>query len=396
MATSVVMPALELAQETGKLVAWRKGEGDPVKKGEPLLDVETDKAVVEVESPADGILAGVTANVGDDVPVGRVIGWLLSAGEAVPTQQEPAVTGRTGAAAAVRPAGAAQAASGASAARQTPRATGPVRISPKARRLAQEHGIDPASLTGTGPGGEVLTSDIEAMVAARGADGAATPAELESVGTVWKLMTERTIQSWTTVPHFFLSRDVDASALVAARAPLREAGVSYTDFLVALVGRVLVKHPRVNASWTPQGIRRNGAIHVGIAVATEDGVSVAVIRNAATLTVQAIAAERQALAERARAGRSKPSDVSGATFTISNLGMRRVDAFTAIINPPQAAILAVGSVADRVTAVDGAPAVRPMFTLTLSSDHRVIDGARAAAFMDDLAAAIGDPRAWLT
>jgi len=188
---------------------------------------------------------------------------------------------------------------------------------------------------------------------------------------------------------------VEATALVEARMAVRAQGVSYTDFLVALAARVLEKHPRINASWTPQGIKRNDEIHVGIAVATDDGVSVAVVRNAAAQSVAAIAAERQALADRARANRSKPSDVAGATFTISNLGMRRVDAFTAIINPPQAAILAVGSIVDRVVAVDGQPAVRPMVTMTLSSDHRVIDGARAAAFMDDLATAIGDPTSWL-
>jgi pyruvate dehydrogenase E2 component (dihydrolipoamide acetyltransferase) len=203
------------------------------------------------------------------------------------------------------------------------------------------------------------------------------------------------VQSWTTVPHFFLSREIDASRLVAARAAAKDKGVSYTDFLVALAARVLTKHPRVNGSWTPRGIQRNDDVNVGIAVATEDGVSVAVIRRADGLSVEAVAAERQALAERARAGRSRPSDVTGATFTISNLGMRRVDAFTAIINPPQAAILAAGSIVDRVVAIEGQPAVRPMWTLTLSSDHRVIDGVRAAAFMDDLAAAVGDPHTWL-
>ena len=266
------------------------------------------------------------------------------------------------------------------------------RISPKARRLAQEQGVDLATVVGTGPGGEILASDIEAAAAGKGA----TAGEYETTGRVWKLMAERTVQSWTTVPQFFLTREADAAALVKARDAVKDAGVSYTDFLVALAGRVLATHPRVNASWTPQGIKRNAEINVAVAVATDDGVSVAVIRNAASIDVKAIAAERQALAERARAGKSRPADVSGGTFTISNLGMRRVDAFTAIINPPQAAILAVGSIIDRVVAVDGRPAVRPMLTMTLSSDHRVIDGARAAAFMDDLAAAIGDPREWLT
>ena len=391
MPTSVVMPALELAQETGRVVAWRKREGEAVRKGEPLLDIETDKAVVEVEAPGDGTLAGVTANVGDDVAVGKIIGWLLGPGESVPATETQVQTGRTGGGNRPGPSAVAAPASPAAAAARPGAA--PL-ISPKARRLASEKGVDLSTVRGTGAGGEVLASDIEQAAAAKGT-AAPSAGEYETVGTVWKLMTERTVQGWTTVPHFFLSREADASALVAARAAARSDGASYTDFLVALAGRVLAKHPRVNASWTPQGIRRNGDINVAVAVATDDGVSVAVIRNAAALSVAAIAAERQTLADRARAGKSKPADVAGATFTISNLGMRRVDAFTAIINPPQAAILAVGSIIDRVVAVDGHPAVRPMLTLTLSSDHRVIDGVRAAAFMDDLAAAIGDPGTWL-
>ncbi len=392
MPTSVVMPALELAQETGKVVAWRKQEGEHVRKGELLLDIETDKAVVEVESPGEGVLAGISAKVGDDIAVGKTIAWLLGPGETVPAVETQIQTGRTGGASSKSGPSASAAVPNAPAA-SSRLATVP-QISPKARRLASEQGIDLSTLTGTGPGGEILASDIEKAIAAKAAAGVA--GEYETTGTVWKLMTERTIQSWTTVPQFFLTREADAAALVKAREAAKDGGVSYTDFLVALAGRVLAKHPRVNASWTPQGIKRNGEINVAVAVATDDGVSVAVIRNAASLDVNAIAAERQVLAERARAGKSRPPDVSGGTFTISNLGMRRVDAFTAIINPPQAAILAVGSIIDRVVAVDGRPAVRPMLTMTLSSDHRVIDGARAAAFMDDLAAAIGDPGAWLT
>ncbi len=391
MPTSVIMPALELAQETGKVVAWRKLEGETVRKGEPLLDIETDKAVVEVESPGDGVLAGVTAKVGDDVVVGRVIGWLLGPGETVPAPEAPTATGRTGPRSVPpRPA----AVTAVQSAPQPRPGSGTIRISPKARRLAQENGIDLGALAGTGIGGEILASDVEAAIAAKTTAGTSA-GDYEPAGTIWKLMAERTVQSWTTVPHFFLSRDVDASSLVAARVPLKDAGVSYTDFLVALAGRALAKHPRVNATWTAQGIRRNAEINIAVAVATDDGVSVAVIRNAAALSVQAIAAEREALSGRARAGRSRPADLSGATFTISNLGMHRVDAFTAIINPPQAAVLAVGRINDRVVALDGQPAVRPMLTMTLSSDHRVIDGSRAAAFMDDLADAIGDPLIWL-
>jgi pyruvate dehydrogenase E2 component (dihydrolipoamide acetyltransferase) len=168
--------------------------------------------------------------------------------------------------------------------------------------------------------------------------------------------------------------------------------VTYSDLLVSLVARVLLTHPRVNGTWTGSGIRHNIEVNVGLAVATDDGVTVAVVRNAATSSLEQIAAERRAAIERIRMGRAKPADLTGATFTLSNLGMSRVDAFTAIVNPPQAAILAVGSIIDRVVAVNGQPVVRPMLTLTLSCDHRVIDGARAAAFMADVAAAIGDPQ----
>jgi pyruvate dehydrogenase E2 component (dihydrolipoamide acetyltransferase) len=390
MATSVVMPALELAQETGKVVAWKKQEGDTVTKGEPLLEIETDKAVVEVEAPGNGVLTAISAKVGDDIPVGRVIAWLLAPGEALPAEHgSPAPTGRTSSRGPERPA--TIAAAPAAAAATTVSAP---RLSPKARRLAQEHGLDLARLKGTGAGGEILASDIEAAIQSRGGAGPAA-AQTESVGTVWKLMAERTAQSWTTVPHFFLTREVDASALVQHRSPLKDKGVTYTDLLVALVARVLQAHPRINGTWTGSGIALNSEINVGVAVAGDDGVTVAVVRNAATSSLEQVAAERQATIDRARTGRAKPSDLAGATFTISNLGMRRVDAFTAIINAPQAAILAVGSIVDRVVAVDGSPAVRPMLTLTLSSDHRVIDGSRAAAFMDDLAGAIGDPRTCL-
>lgn len=392
MATSVVMPALELAQETGKVVAWRKQEGEAVRKGEPLLDIETDKAVVEIESPGDGQLAGVTAQVGDQIAVGKVIAWLVAPGEAVPAAEAPTQTGRTGAASPQQ----SVAAPGAAADRPGVKTGAAPRISPKARRLAQEAGIDLAQVAATGPGGEILASDIQALIEARGKPATSAAGATESVGTIWKLMAERTTQSWSTVPHFFLSREIDASALVAQRAPLKDRGVTYTDFLVALVARVLAKHPRVNGSWQGGAITLNPDVNVGLAVAGDDGVVVTVIRNAAASTVEAIAQDRQAIAERARTGKSRPGDLSGATFTISNLGMRRVDAFTAIINPPQAAILAVGSIVDRVVPVDGLPAVLPMVTMTLSSDHRVIDGARAAAFMDDVATAIGDPESWLT
>jgi pyruvate dehydrogenase E2 component (dihydrolipoamide acetyltransferase) len=211
-------------------------------------------------------------------------------------------------------------------------------------------------------------------------------------------MAERTTQSWTTVPHFFLERQIDATGLNAARATLGPAiqqayGVklTHTDLLTALVAHTLSKHPRVNSSWIDDGIRLNPQINVAIAMAVEDGVVAAVIPNADSASLGEIAKRRHALTDRARAGRLRLADLSGGTFTISNLGMFHVDSFQAIITPPQAAILAVGRIADRVVPVSGGIDVRPMLSLTLSSDHRVIDGARAAAFLHDLAEAIQEP-----
>ena len=415
MAISVVMPALEMAQETGKLVSWMKKEGEPVRKGEMLLEVETDKAVVEIEAQGDGILGGVTAKVGDVVPVGQTIAWLLKPGEAVPAPTGATQTGRTGAAAgtAVAPAAAPAAAEPASAAG--------ARISPKARKLAREHGVDIARIKGSGPGGEILADDIlksasaaapsPAAASARPASAPAAPSPAvpaqptspaptgpaDAVSSIGRIMAERTTQSWTTVPHFFVARDVDASALNRARQALipgieqsHGVKVTHTDLMVAAVARALRKHPRMNGSWSNGSITLNKDVNVALAMAVENAVITAVIRHADTATLGDIAKQRKELSERARGGRLQPVDITGATFTISNLGMFSVDAFTAIIVPPQAGILAVGAIADRVVAVDGMIGVRPMMTLTLSSDHRLIDGARAAAFLNDVVLALGE------
>jgi len=409
MAVSVVMPALEMAQETGKVISWRKREGEQVVKGEPLLEVETDKAVVEVESPGDGILSAVSAREGAVIPVGQTIAWLLAPGEAPPLATAPAQTGRR-----TDTAGAGPGAASSGASNPPPSPPPEMRISPKARRLAREHGVDVTRLRGSGPGGEILAEDI--MNAAKSAGAAAAPAaiasaqtksqasagEIEPLGTVGRLMAARTTQSWTTVPHFFVTRDADASGLLEVYERLsveveRAHGIkaTLTDLLVALVARVLAKHPRMNASWAAEGIRHNGEINVAVAVAVEEGVVAPVLHKANSRNVGELAVKRRELTERAKAGRLQPADITGGTFTISNLGMYNVDAFTAIIVPPQAGILAVGRVGDRVVAVDGRPAVRPMITLTLSTDHRVADGARAARFLNDLAEAIREPRKWL-
>ena len=371
MAHSVVMPALEMAQETGRLVTWRKREGDAVSKGDLLMDVETDKAVVEVEAEADGILSHVAAAEGDVIAVGQVIAWILAPGEtaALPTRQ-PA-TGRTVSAPSAHPVPAAPP----SAASRGATSERPL-MSPKARRLAAEQGLDPRDLAASG-GGAITARDVVRP--------SSTPAG-ETPGTIWRLMAERMTTAWNTVPQFHLTRDVDATALVAAREALAggASDVTYTDLLVVAVARVLRRHPRVNASWVGGSVRYHDDVNIGVAVAVEQGVTVPVVQGADSLDAAAIARRRTELVERARAGRLKPADLAGGRFTISNLGAHGVDAFTAIVNPPEAAILAVGAIRDRVVAHEGRPAVRPVVTLTLSCDHRVLDGARGAAFLQDL------------
>jgi pyruvate dehydrogenase E2 component (dihydrolipoamide acetyltransferase) len=270
--------------------------------------------------------------------------------------------------------------------------------------MAKEAGIDLAKVRGSGPGGEVLASDIQALVDAKAGRVAAPPpaAQQPTLSSIHRLMAERTTQSWTTVPHFFVQRHVDATPLNEARGSLGPAvqqshGVklTHTDLLIAAVARTLANHPLVNASWIDEGVRINPDINIAIAMAVEDGVVSAVVQKASTLQVGEIAKHRLDLTERARAHRLRPGDLANGTFTISNLGMFQVDSFSAIITPPQAAILAVGAIADRVVPVAGRAEVRPMLTLTLSADHRVLDGAKASAFLRDLAEALQDAEKWL-
>ncbi len=389
MATSVVMPALEMAQETGRLLAWRKREGEAVRKGEPLMEVETDKAVVEVEAEADGILAGVRAQEGDVVAVGRTIAWIVAPGEAVPTADTgaPAAAAQAPGAAESGPA----AAPSAPAERETPSER--VLASPKARRLAAERGIDLHAVASGSGRRPVSAADVVAA-----APQTAASVRVETPERVWRLMAERVTATWTTVPQFFVARDVDATALVAwrARFPETSAGneetsVTYSDLLIAVVARALRRHPRLNASWRDGDIVYHPRINIGLATATDDGLVVPVIHDADRRSAIEIARTRRDLVERARTNRLRPADLAGGTFTISNLGPQGVQAFTAIVNAPQAAILAVGRIADRAAVHDGRVVVRPQVTLTLSCDHRVVDGARAATFLQDLAQRLEQP-----
>jgi pyruvate dehydrogenase E2 component (dihydrolipoamide acetyltransferase) len=384
MPTEVIMPALGMAQETGKLLRWLKLEGDDVTQGEPLMEVETDKVTVEIEAPAAGTLAGVTASEGDDVPVGRAMAFILAGGESLPelvvavadvpvrAEPEPLV---------------------AIASRGNARRR--VLASPKARALAREHGVSVEDIAGSGPHGAVQAADVVAFFArAAPAQAPAAGGEI-AVSSAWKTMADRMQASWQSVPHFYLEREVEATRLNSWRETLRKrAGyekLTHTDLLVKICAAALVQHPRVNASWHEGTVVASDAIGVGIAVATEDALIVPVVRDADRLELREICERRGELVARTREKKLRPDDVAGGTFTISNLGMFGVDAFHAIVNTPQAAILAVGRILDRVVPVDGAPAVRPMLTLTLSFDHRVVDGAEGARFLETLASLVEEP-----
>lgn len=268
--------------------------------------------------------------------------------------------------------------------------------------MAKELGVDIATVRGSGPGGEILASDVQAASAPAASSAENPSGGLEVPSSLGRIMAERTTQSWTTVPHFFVTREIEATALnqyrdrvVVEIESAHQIRVTHTDLLVALTARVLLMHPRLNASWSAAGIRLHDHVNMGIAIAVNDGVVAAVVANAHTASLAEIAIGRRDVAERARAGKLRPADIAGATFTISNLGMYQVDQFSAIITPPQAAILAAGRIADRVVAVQGQPEVRPMMTLTVSCDHRVADGARAALFLSDLADAVREPAKFL-
>ncbi len=431
------MPVLGMNQDTGKLIHWLVEEGQPVEKGQPLFEVETDKTVAEIEAPASGVLGNLKAQPGEEVPVGQVIAIILPAGEKTSpgeSAQEPIAASPLARRMAaeqgvdlpqIKPQGGkvekadvlaylqtrGKAGEAAHIPTQLETDTKPRRplASPKARRLAAEKGLDLAALKGSGPQGAVLAADV---LAPRIVSSAAAPVEAPSApqapppvpqeaqgaeitpGSIWRIMAERTTASWTQAPHFYLLREVDATRLVAWRAAVNKDGaskVTYTDLLVKLVAAALRRHPRLNAVYQDGKIRLLPEVNVGLAVAVEEGLVVPVIHQADTLGVSQIAEARSELVEKALAGRLRPADVAGGSFTISNLGMYGVDAFLAVVNAPQAAILAVGRIAERVVPLNGQAVIRPMIALSLSFDHRAIDGARGAQFLDTLAGLIEEP-----
>jgi pyruvate dehydrogenase E2 component (dihydrolipoamide acetyltransferase) len=423
----VIMPVLGMNQDSGKIIRWIVTEGHPVKKGEPLLEVETDKAVAEIEAPATGILSQVTAQAGEDVPTGKLIAVILPAGQvAGPSAASPLPATQPSLSIKASPLaariaddhhldlGLVQAQSGGRIKKadvlaylQAKTDAAPAQAarplaSPKARRLAAEAGLDLAAIAGSGPEGAVLAADVAAQAAAAPQPiPAAPPAPgLEPEGVeitpsaTWQIMAERTTAAWKQAPHFFLMRDVEATRLMAWRASVqKDTGVkiTYTDLLVKLAAAALRRHPSINAVYQAGKIRLLPEINIGVAMAIDEGLVVPVIRKANTQGVSEIAEARISLVEKARAKRLRPEDITGGTFTISNLGMYGVDAFLAVLNPPQSAILAVGRIVDRVVPVQGQPAVRPVMSLSLSFDHRAVDGMHGAQFIDTLARLIEEP-----
>jgi pyruvate dehydrogenase E2 component (dihydrolipoamide acetyltransferase) len=404
--TPVILPKLGLTMDEGRLVAWLKKEGDHVDAGEALFEVETDKATMEVESPVAGYVRRLLAAGGDDIPVTAVIALIsTTADEPIadePIADEPIGMATPDAVAAPTPE---PERPQAPAAATVPSAAASDRVvaSPAARKRAAELGVDLA-LVRAARGGRISIEDVDAAGAVGGAAdvravggaadaGAATEApggELAATGIVparaplsrmRRVIAERMTRSFRDVPQFSVSRDVDMTLAAAAKAA---AGVSYADVLIEAVARTLVDHPRLAMRYDPEGLVGADGIHLGIAVALDDGLLVPVLRDADSKDLAAISRERSALQDGARAGKLAADALTGAVFTISNLGQHGVDRFTAIVNPPEAAILAVGRVRDGVIARDGAAVIAPVVTLTLSVDHRVADGAHAAAFLADL------------
>ena len=405
---ALTMPKWGIEMQEGTVTAWHIEPGRRVEKGEPLLDVETEKIVNSVESPASGTLRIVLAGAGDTCKVGELVGVLAEPGvgdaevDAFIRNFRPADTSFERDDSAGGEAPAATAAAAATAQPATPAAPSEdgdePRVSPIARRLAEKLGIDPSRIVGTGRNGRVSKEDVEAYAAklaaapapAPEATAAATPLRRERLTSMRATIARRLGESKQTIPHYRVSIDLDADALLARRRALADTGVrvSVNDLLLEAVARALVRHPRVNAQFDGNEVLEFGQADVAVAVATDSGLITPVIRAADGKPVERLAAESRELAARARAGKLTREEISGGTFTVSNLGMYGVQAFDAIINPPQVAILAVGAAESRPVVRDGALAVGTRMTVTLSSDHRVVDGAAAAAFLAMLAALV--------
>jgi pyruvate dehydrogenase E2 component (dihydrolipoamide acetyltransferase) len=411
MATNVVMEALSPTMEEGRLVKWSKAVGDAVKTGETLAEVETDKAVMELVARADGQLLKQIVAEGATVPVGATVAVIGAPGETVTapaapakSAPPPAVSGQPSAppAPAAAPAPAPVSVAPADATRV-------VRASPLAKRLAKERGVDLKLVQGSGPGGRVVMRDLEGASAAVAVavPRSAVPQPVGGVAyrdvpltQIRKTIAKRLAASLGPVPHFFLTTEVDMERAADARAALNQqlgdqGKISVNDILLKATALALVKHGACNAWWQEDHIRYWNDVHVGVAVAVEDGLITPVIRYTDRKSLLEISAEARELAGRARERRLKPDEYTGSTFSVSNLGMFEIDQFTGVINPPEAGILAIGTMAAKPVAVDGQVVVRRRLRMTMSCDHRVIDGATGAAFLKTLKQMLENPLAML-
>ncbi len=410
MATNVYMEALSPTMEEGRVVKWLKRDGDPVKTGETLAEVETDKAVMDLVARADGVLRQVAAAEGQTVAVGSVVAVIAAPGEAITAAAASAPKPVP-----APPSGSAERGAVPSAA--VPADATRVKASPLARRIAKEAGVDLKLVAGTGPGGRVTKRDLEARaVAAQPAPQREVPlpaprSPLVTRGgepyqdvpltQIRKTIAKRLATSLGPIPHFFLTTEVDMERASEARDALnRQLGdqggkVSFNDLIIKATAQALTKHPACNAWFQEDHIRYWNEVHIGMAVAVEDGLITPVIRNAELKSLAEIGREAKELADRARSRRLQPNEYTGSTFSISNLGMFDIDQFTAVINPPEAGIIAVGSIVQKAVVVDAQPAVRRRMRITMSCDHRVIDGATGAAFLKTLKQMLENPLAML-
>jgi pyruvate dehydrogenase E2 component (dihydrolipoamide acetyltransferase) len=405
MPVEIVMPKLGLTMTEGLIVEWRKKEGDPVTKGDILFVLETEKVTFEVEAPEDGSLGKILVKEQETVPVGAIVAYLLKPGEsAVAITASPAAAPRAEAAS---PAPAAASAASAAAAASAAPAGGRVKASPLARKVARECGIDLAAVAGTGPGGRVLRQDVEKAKAsgiqkpATAAPAPAAPAAEEKLvpftgmrRTIAKKMLQSKIESAQT----YMSNTVDASKLQQYREALlpfveKKYGVrlTITDLMMKVTAAALREHPVVNTRWTDKGILYLPEVHMGMAMALDEGLIVPVIKSINAKSLGQIAGDRTSLIKKGKTNSFLPDDIKGSTFTLSAMGMFGIEQFTAIINQPENAILGVAAIIDKPVVVKGQIVIRPMMNVSLSYDHRTIDGAEAGKFMQTLKTFIEDP-----
>ncbi len=396
MAVAIIFPKLDEAMTSGKIVRWLKNEGDRVEKGETILEIESEKTSFELEAEASGILSKITAQPGDEVPIGVTIAYILQPGEKAPEVETPVVV----TAKEEKPKAEAKAE-----APQPARELKEIKASPLARNIAREHNVDIAQVSGTGPGGRITKEDVLKFVEEGGAAAAPTTREAPAGGeeeiiplsTMREVIARRMVESFQ-IPHFYLTVEVDAQELQQTRQQLlpvieSKIGVrlTLTDLIIKIVTRALEKNPAINCSYADGSVKLFRRIDIGLVTSVEGGLMVPIIRDTSTKSLAEIAQARAELVQKARERTLTREEMTGSTFTISNMGMYDIDQFSAIIQPPEAAILAVGRIAEKVVARNGEMVIRPMMTLTLSIDHRVLDGALGAQFLQTVKKYIEDP-----